>query len=154
MFVILSSILLSGLTSSPYLAVGLLVGTALLVRTTFGVSSLVWPFFLVRIVFVGGIIVLFLYMTSLMTSSKISWVTTPRTPWALFILVGTGSALGLSCLKLESGTLWVEQIMRLSCVFLTVFLILFLLTNLITVCSLCQKCEGPMKSLTATTKLG
>jgi len=142
--------LLSRLTASPYFAVGLLVIAAILVSTALGVSALVWPFFLIGIIYIGGIMVLFLYITSLITSAKISWLATPRAPWVLLILLRVVLTRRAITSDAKNSVMWTEQIITLNCLFISVFLILFLLVNLLTVCSLCQKYEGPIKSLTKT----
>jgi len=65
---------LVGVSSSPYVAIGCLVLTALTLRIKVGVVFISWFFFTLIIVYVGGIIVMFIYLRRLVQSAKITLV--------------------------------------------------------------------------------
>jgi len=70
---VLSSVLV-GVSSSPYVAIGCLVLTALTLSAKVGVAFISWFFFTLVIVYVGGIIVIFIYLRRLVQSAKMTLV--------------------------------------------------------------------------------
>lgn len=66
--------MLVGVSSSPYVAIGCLVLIALTLRIKVGVVFIRWFFFTLVIVYVGGIIVIFIYLRRLVQSTKITLV--------------------------------------------------------------------------------
>ena len=142
-FLIVGS-LITGLTSSPYIAISRLICSAFLVRWVLGVSKISWAFFVVTILFIGGIIVIFMYMTRLMSSAKVSW-------GKLRLLTGMLLVFTLVRIKvffssLTSRKLWARGAIELRSLSLLAYLILFLLIRLLVVCRLAQKHIGPIKS--------
>jgi len=65
---------LVGISPSPYVAIGCLVLTALTLRVKVGVVFISWFFFTLVIVYVGGIIVIFIYLRRLVQSAKMTLV--------------------------------------------------------------------------------
>lgn len=142
-FLIIGS-LITGLTRSPYIAMCRLICSAFLVRWMLGVSKISWAFFVVTILFIGGIIVMFIYITRLISSAKVRW-------GKLSLLARTLLALTLVRAKfffrsLTPRKLWARGAIELRSLSLLAYLILFLLVRLLVVCSLAQKHIGPIKS--------
>ena len=143
-YLLITASLITGLTSSPYVAIGRLICGAFLVSWTLGINKLSWAFFVVTILFIGGIIVIFIYITSLISSSKIRW-------WKPTWWVRGAFFLALMSLKiffnpLASRQIWAGSAIELTSLALLIYLILFLLVRLLVVCNLSQKHVGPIKS--------
>jgi len=146
MYVIAFFIVFRGLTRSPHVAMAFLIISAVWAGTRLGFCGIIWPFFVIRIVFVGGIIVLFIYITRLINSSNIRLLIILITP--LTFLLITGVLVWVSFIWfIPARFLWVRECLNFSLLRLVLFLVLYLLVSLLTVCRLCQKNEGPIKSL-------
>jgi len=142
-FLIVGS-LITGLTSSPYTAMGSLIFSAFLVRWVLGVNKISWAFFVVTILFIGGIIVIFIYITRLISSAKVSWGKLRLIVGILLVLILVRIKLFFS--SLTPAKLWARGAIELRSLSLLVYLILFLLIRLLVVCRLAQKHIGPIKS--------
>jgi len=143
-YLLIVSSLVTGLTRSPYVALSTLICGAFLVRWTLGVRKISWAFFVITILFIGGIIVMFMYITRLISSSKVSWGKLKAWTRGLLILALVGIKLFFNPLAL--GKLWAGGVMEFTSLALVVYLILFLLVRLLVVCNLSQKHMGPIKS--------
>jgi len=135
------------LSQSPFTAIFFLIFIALYIsiKTAYLYSS--WFFFSVLIIYVGGIIVIFLYLTRLISSFKIK-------PWKITLLEFRGLARVVIFLSPLEATLFTAKKRFLRARFhyqrctLIFFLIFYLLIALILVFKLCQKQEGPLKRKT------
>ena len=58
-------------SASPYVAIFSLISLVTLLRIKLGVSFITWFFFTLAIVYLGGIIVIFIYLSSLIQTVKI-----------------------------------------------------------------------------------
>jgi len=133
-----------GLSRSPYVAIFSLILITIGLRFKTGALLRSWFFFTLVIVYLGGIIVMFVYLRSLIQSAKIS---TPGTQYG--VLVGAGLALltvSSSLLSIDQKEqVWVDRGFSYSNAPLVVFMVVYLLVALISVYRLCEKREGPIK---------
>jgi len=127
-------------------AIVFLIISAIWAGTRLGLCKIIWPFFVIRIVFVGGIIVLFIYITRLINSSNIKLLTILITPLISLLIIGVFVWV-LFTWFISTRFLWIRECLNFSLLRLVLFLVLYLLVSLLTVCRLCQKNEGPIKSL-------
>ena len=63
-----------GVSSSPYVAIACLVAVSVYLSVQVGIRYISWFFFTLVIVYVGGIIVIFIYLSRLIQSAKITLV--------------------------------------------------------------------------------
>ena len=63
-----------GVSSSPYVAIACLVVVSVFLSVQVGIRFIRWFFFTLVIVYVGGIIVIFIYLSRLIQSAKITLV--------------------------------------------------------------------------------
>jgi len=131
-------------STSPIFAVLGLIFLARALAVKVGLMYINWFFFVLIVVYVGGIIVMFIYLARLMQGEKIP----PLGP-SVLLLAGAPSACivwarGLQG-RLPELSLWVNVRMWLVNGPLVIFLIFYLLVALIGVCRICEKVAGPIK---------
>jgi len=137
---------LVGVSSSPYVAIGCLVLTALTLRVKVGVLFIRWFFFTLVIVYVGGIMVIFIYLRRLVQSTKITLVGARGYLLRALLLSLLRRVSLLSVPGRDDRRAWVAVSYSLRRGPLAVFGALYLLGALLSVYRLCQKGEGPIKT--------
>ena len=152
LFLVFASIFVR-LSGSPYLAISFLILLAFILRCKTGIFFISWFFFTLIIIYVGGIIVIFAYLSRLIQLSKINLLNIYTT---FFILV-RAIVITFMFFLLENccpQVYWLSSGFVKSNVPLIIFSVLYLLVGLISVYRLCQKTEGPIKrSLSPQTKI-
>lgn len=108
-----------------------------------------WIMYVVVLLFTGGIIILFTYITSLVISSKINF---PSIPWLMFIIV---LPLTIAFSHQERTELSIKNISRLYFDFsniILMFITLYLVIVLISIVKIATSLYGPIKSFFAHEK--
>ena len=142
-YTILAAMLI-GASSSPYAAIFFLVTVALRLRVKVGVFYLSWFFMTLVIVYLGGIIVIFVYLRRLVQSIKINLLRT-QAPFLLgitLLIISSSWTLGVGSSHKRA---WVETGYLCSRRGLLLFIVAYLLGALLRVYRLCEKHEGPIK---------
>ena len=135
---------LVSLSSSPFLAVLGLVALTLGLSLKAGLLFINWFFFTLIIVYVGGIMVMFTYLSRIVRLSKVNTLN----PGLRALLVRGGLACVLLLLRLQRRTdqvSWLERGFFVRSRPLALFRVLYLLVGLLRVYRLCQKAEGPLQ---------
>ena len=137
--------MLVGVSSSPYVAIACLVAVSVYLSVQVGIRYISWFFFTLVIVYVGGIIVIFIYLSRLIQSAKITLVGA-RGPLGGGLLLGLRARVNFwIALGKREAELWVTTSFTLSRAPLAGLGALYLLGALVRVYRLCQKGEGPIK---------
>ena len=132
-----------GVSRSPLVAVIALIFIALAISVRAGLCFNSWFFFTVVIIYVGGIMVIFVYLSSLISRFKINLIS---------VISERGAALlgALRVFYLQSPRVrtrffsWTGVGFYLISFGLIRFLIFYLLIGLISVFKICDKTEGPL----------
>jgi len=130
---------------SPFTGLGLLLTTRLRVAVVGGYHSLSWLFLITVLVYVGGVIIIFVYITRVLSESKL-------------LILGVRGIFGIGLLfmplvtfnyfrhKDSPGFMWVGQGINFSASFLVVYRILYLFLALVIVFFISNKLTGPLKA--------
>lgn len=131
---------------SPFIGVIFLVFSRVLLASRAGATLRRWAFFSIIIVYVGGVLVLFVYISRLIREHKVLEV---RTSWGqvaavlfLFLILSQlhlGSALRSLSFNLSQGLIPSRQ-------GITLYRVVYLIIALVVVLRLLGKDGGPMKS--------
>lgn len=131
---------------SPFIGVIFLVFSRVLLASRAGATLRRWAFFSIIIVYVGGVLVLFVYISRLIREHKVLEV---RTSWGqvavvllLFLVLSQlclGSALRSLSFNLRQGLIPSRQ-------GITLYSVVYLIIALVVVLRLLGKDGGPMKS--------
>lgn len=138
--------LLTTLMTSPFTASLGLASTAVIARVLLLRVGVNWFFFALIILFVGGIIVLFMYICSLTRSLKIesNKILVLAAAATLSGFFGFNQELVISSSKLEG--IVINNLFRSISFAYLIFLAIYLLMGLVVVISLTNKFVGPLKN--------
>ena len=128
----------------PCTVVLLLVITALILRLKIGTLVGSWFCFTLIIVYLGGIIVIFAYLSRLVQPIKINLLRSSIVLAGL-LLLGGPIRLRALLLNLTRHETWTDTRFFFRNLALVVFMVVYLLLALLSVYRLCEKQEGPMK---------
>lgn len=142
-YLILASLVL-GFSSSPFTGIFFLVTCRLGLSLKIGLSSRSWFFFTLVIIYLGGMIVMFVYLSRLAQSAKVYLLGGHLL--RVFLVLPLTYSLILFKVQIPFSLCWVEIGFSYFNISLLVFILLYLLQALFRVCRLCEKSEGPMKN--------
>ena len=126
---------------SPFLGIASLFVLRLTLAYFLGIKS-TWLIIILVLVYVGGVIVMFTYMTSVITKTKIITMG-PR--WVTFRVILGVCSLSAYSLATPSRELWACGGYTLDSVPLLFFLVNYILLALVRVFNLLNKKAGPIK---------
>jgi len=130
---------------SPFIGLGLLLITRVRVALVGGYHSLSWLFLITVLVYVGGVIIIFVYMTRVLSESKLLRLGA-RGIFGIALLFIPLIAFNYFNHKTSSGAIWVGQIINFSTSFLVIYSILYLFIALVIVFFISNKLTGPLKA--------
>ena len=133
-------------STSPFIATLVLARLSLLVGVILAQNSFRWIFFTIVILFVGGIIVLFMYLCSLSARLKTETNNVLYFVFLGVVLLGLGGVrINWSVYETLSGS-GLFSLYRLDRWGMMTFLIVYLIVGLVVAIQIARKFEGPLKN--------
>ena len=132
-------------SASPFMGLMLLLMGSARVATMAGFYISSWLFLITILVYVGGVIVIFVYLTSLISEAKILVFRVRAIPFVTLLMLPL-LCLNVNHLRRFRGPFWIRQMIDLSARTLVVYCILYLLVALGRVFLIAGKLSGPLRS--------
>ena len=105
-----------------------------------------WISYLLMLLFLGGIIILFLYVTSIITSLKFNLNIKPTYKWFFILLIPVAIIPNYIFLDKTNKFTEISRVFNMDRFVFIVLAIFYLLLGLVAVVRICKKHEGALKS--------